>query len=116
MLITIDSTSTVPIYAQIVASVRSAILEKKTHRGDRLPPARELAASLEINMHTVLRAYAQLKDEGLIELRRGRGATVIGTPSTEGLGPAIDHLLQLAREQGISTVALHRIIDESNPQ
>jgi GntR family transcriptional regulator len=76
MLFTIDPASPVPLAEQIAARVRGAIARGEAVAGDRLPPARELAGALEVNMHTVLRAYAVLREEGLIDLRRGRGAVV----------------------------------------
>ncbi|HET7387132.1 MAG TPA: GntR family transcriptional regulator [Nocardioidaceae bacterium] len=72
----VDPTSAVGLADQIAARVRAALLESRLTPGDRLPPAREVARGLDINMHTVLRGYAILRDEGLIELRRGRGARV----------------------------------------
>lgn len=78
MLIRVDATRSVPLADQIAACVRRGIAEGAAGAGERLPPARELAASLEVSIHTVLAGYQQLRDEGLIELRRGRGATVRG--------------------------------------
>lgn len=43
---------------------------------DRLPSARDVASSLGVNLHTVLRAYQLLRDEGLVDMRRGRSAVV----------------------------------------
>lgn len=76
MLITVDPGSPVGLADQIAASVRAQIASGALDAGDRLPPARELAAGLDVNMHTVLRAFAALQGEGLIEVRRGRGAHV----------------------------------------
>lgn len=76
MLFRVDPTRDVPLSGQIAACVRRGIAEETVRAGDRLPPARELATSLGVSVHTVLAGYQQLRDEGLIELRRSRGATV----------------------------------------
>ena len=65
-------------------------------RGERLPSAKEAASLLDINLHTVLRAYQTLRDEGLIDLRRGRGA-VVTAPDPAG-GPP--HACRGARHGG----------------
>ncbi len=77
MLITINPSDDVALHEQIAAAVRGAIAEGRVVAGERLPTARDLGASLEVNMHTVLRAYRALQDEGLVEVRRGRGVTVL---------------------------------------
>lgn len=76
ILVRIDSDSSVGLADQIVNQLRGAVVSGRLQPGERLPSARELAAGLDVNMHTVLRAYALLRDQGLIELRRGRGARV----------------------------------------
>ena len=65
--------------------------------GERLPPARDLAAELGVNTNTVLRALRALRDEGLLEFRRGRGITVTGTPQQSAV---IAKATELARPAG----------------
>jgi GntR family transcriptional regulator len=86
MLFRIDPASGVPLFDQIAASVRAELGRGDLHAGDRLPPAREVAAALEINVHTVLKAYQALRDEGLLDLRRGRGAVIT---ESAGLSPEL---------------------------
>lgn len=76
MLFRVDPDGTRGLADQISAQVRGALVSGELSAGDRLPPARQVAAGLGVNMHTVLRAYAALRDDGLIDLRRGRGAVV----------------------------------------
>ncbi|MEL4505736.1 GntR family transcriptional regulator [Luteococcus sp. H138] len=109
MLCLVDPNSTTPLFEQVAASVRRAIAEGKLAHGERLPSARALATSLDINLHTVLRAYQVLRDEGLIELRRGRGAVVTAKQPAAG---QVAHLVdELLREAGRMGIGCHEVID-----
>ncbi len=81
-------------------------------RGERLPPAKDLAAVLGVNANTVLRALRELRDEGLLEFRRGRGITVAG--SAAGKSVIVDQareLVRLARHHGYRREELIQIIE-----
>ena len=78
----VDPSSSVPLNEQVAGLMRRAIAEGEAGPGERLPPARDLAAVLGVNSNTVLRALRALRDEGLLEFRRGRGITVAGDAPT----------------------------------
>jgi len=101
MLITFDPSDPTALYHQIASAVRRAIRVGDISEGDRLPATRDLATSLGVNMHTVVRAYGILRDEGLLEMRRGRGATVAaGATATAGVTHLVKELATEARRQG----------------
>ncbi|MET7761111.1 GntR family transcriptional regulator [Streptomyces sp. NPDC005336] len=104
MLFRVDPGSSVPLGDQIAASVRGAIADGTVRPGERLPAARALADSLGVNVHTVLRGYQRLREEGLIELRRGRGAVVTGveSPGRARLLEGVQGLVDQARALGLS--------------
>ncbi|WP_028047124.1 GntR family transcriptional regulator [Cellulomonas sp. URHE0023] len=114
MLLRIDSTSTEPLFAQLAGQVRAAVARGELGVGERLPGARELAGSLDINLHTVLRAYQELRDEGLIELRRGRGAVVTAAPQDNAeLHAAIGELVRVSRSLGIAPQTTTALVKEA---
>ncbi|MDH6229330.1 MULTISPECIES: GntR family transcriptional regulator [Streptomyces] len=111
MLVTIDRASSVSLAEQIAASVRRNITEGKIQPGDRLPPARTLAHALDINMHTVLRGYQILKEEELIELRRGRGAVVIAAALTQApVIEACQRFIHIAVKTGMTAPEILQMV------
>lgn len=114
MLMTVDPASTLPLFEQLVAGIRGQIISGAIAAGARLPAARELADSLDINIHTVLRAYQGLRDEGFIELRRGRGAVVSDRARDyEELAQHIDGLIAEAKRLELTPGALSALIREA---
>src|SRR5262249_19815795 len=77
--LTVDHFSPVPLHEQVAAAIRRAIADGEAGPGERLPPAKDLAAVLGVNANTVFRALRTLREEGLVEFRRGRGVSVTGT-------------------------------------
>lgn len=113
MLVTINADSSRPLFDQVASSVRIDILAGRLAPGDRLPAARDVAEALDINQHTVLRAYQQLRDEGLVDLRRGRGAVVSASAAPlADLAQDVAALVRRATALGVSPTTLAALVTE----
>jgi GntR family transcriptional regulator len=98
-------------YEQVAAELRRAIADGEAKAGERLPPARDLASVLGVNTNTVLRALRQLRDEGLLEFRRGRGITVVGVPDRGAVVVRARELVEFARRRGYRVDELVELIE-----
>ncbi len=111
MLLRIDAGSDAPLYDQLAGSLRADMAAGRVRPGERLPSAREVAAALDVNLHTVLRAYQELRDEGLVDMRRGRGAIVTSAAGELfSLRADIAALGAKARTLGLSADALASLV------
>ena len=107
----VDREEPTELHEQVAAEIRRAIAEGEARPGERLPPARDLAAVLAVNTNTVLRALRQLRDEGLLDFRRGRGITVAATPDYGAVVASARDLVSLARRHGYRRDQLVEIIE-----
>jgi GntR family transcriptional regulator len=106
----------VALHEQVAAAIRRAIADGEARPGERLPPARDLAAVLGVNPNTVLRALRTLRDEGLLEFRRGRGVTVSGDASRKNeLILKGNEFVEIGRRLGYRPDELIQIISNLAP-
>ncbi len=106
----VDVSERLALHEQVAAEIRRAIADGEAKPGERLPPARDLAAVLGVNANTVFRALRILRDEGLLEFRRGHGITVSGTPERGAVLQRARELVVFARRQGYRPEELASII------
>ena len=85
-VITVDRLSETPLYLQLRDAVITGIAAGELRPGDALPSVRALAEDLGINLHTVNKAYATLRDEGYVIMLGRRGAYVADAPANPAAG------------------------------
>jgi GntR family transcriptional regulator len=114
----VDQSDSTDLYQQVASEIRRAIAEGEAGPGERLPLAKDLAAVLGVNTNTVLRALRVLRDEGLLEFRRGRGITVAvtGTPAHGAVVEKARELVLFARPHGYRVDELIEIINSVSPR
>lgn len=104
MLITIDAAAAEPLYLQIRNQIVAGIATGQLESGQSLPSVRSLASDLGINLHTVNKAYAVLRDEGYVRMR-GRAGAVIADPAAADRADA-DASAQVKMEDDLFKLAL----------
>jgi GntR family transcriptional regulator len=114
LTVNIDRDDAALLHEQVAAEIRRAIADGEAKVGERLPPARHLAAVMGVNSNTVLRALRALRDEGLIEMRPRRGIRVVGTPAESAVRNSVAQLISFARTQGYTRAELVRMVTEAS--
>ena len=94
MFLTIDTNDPRPIYEQVADGIKELIARGKLSEGASLPPVRQLAADLGVNLNTIATAYRELQKDGLIVIKHGSGSVVTSRTTTER---SQDELLQPLR-------------------
>ncbi len=87
MRLDLERGSGTPLFMQIAAALRERILSGLLHEGTPLPPERDLARRLGVNRSTVVKAYGELKADGFLEARVGRGTVVSVLETERGKAP-----------------------------
>jgi len=116
-LLIVDTESRKPIYEQLAEGLKEMIARGELKEGVTLPPVRQLAADLGVNLNTVAVAYRQLQSEGLIRVKRGSGAVVSSRTTAEYSEEALRSGLRSALTQlvlsGLTRSAImHMVVDE----
>ncbi|NOZ79507.1 MAG: GntR family transcriptional regulator [Acidobacteria bacterium] len=104
----LDPRDDLPLYAQLARQLREAVTAGRWPAGRPLPSVRTLVGLLKVNPQTVLRAYRELEEEGLVEPRQGQG-TFVRTEAVEAAAEArrrelledIERLARQARDLGV---------------
>ncbi|HEY3298351.1 MAG TPA: GntR family transcriptional regulator [Armatimonadota bacterium] len=119
MIIRIDTTSAVPVYAQIVQQVKRAIAVGALKPGDSIDSLRETAAKLRVNPLTVSKAYKLLEQDGLLESKQGLGSFVasnVAIPTEEFkrdcVSAGLDMVFSDASHLGMNGQELRNLIEE----
>ena len=116
MIIKIGFESEEAIYIQRRNQIIMGIATDRIREGDSLPSVRQLAENIGINMHTVNKAYAVLKQEGYIKLDRRRGAVIaLDIDKLRSIGRLREELsVLLARSvcKNVSREEVHALVDE----
>jgi len=76
MLIQLDFEIDKPIYLQLIEQIIAGIAKGQLQPGERLPSVRQLAADIGINMHTVNKAYQELRQREFIVIHRQQGVII----------------------------------------
>lgn len=106
MLFRVDPSSSVPVYAQIVAQAKNAVAAGVLRAGDRLPSLRDTARALRINPNTVVKAYRELEAQGIVRTEHGRGSVITSVTAPMGAAERIERLDRMAEQYAVEAYHL----------
>jgi predicted transcriptional regulators len=111
-----------PISCQISDYCTSGIMTGRWEQGDRIPSTKELAVTLGVNPRTVMKAYDELAEAGVIFQRRGMGYFVADEAVSqirnmlrrEFISKTVPRLRAMMHESGISSRELVELLDNGD--
>jgi GntR family transcriptional regulator len=116
MFVTVDERDARPLYQQLVDEIKTLIARGELEEGTLLPPVRQVASDLGVNLNTVAFAYRRLQKEGLIRVRHGSGAVVISQTLREKPDDRLRAQLRTALTQlilaGLKPAEIRTLINE----
>jgi GntR family transcriptional regulator len=107
-----------PLYLQLMEQIRHAAETGLLQDGEQLPGIRTLAEELVVSPNTVVKAYTELENEGLLELRQGAGAFVSlnrrtrqGADRMQAARRRLGDVIERLREEGLLDEEIRRAFD-----
>lgn len=106
LLIQVDPRTGVPVYRQVMDQIRYYLASGVLKPGAQLPSIRQLAVEMAVNPTTIVRAYAELEHEGVIEMRHGKGAFIAEGAQRMSRRDCQDALRKMARQMAVESIQL----------
>ncbi len=120
MFLNLNPNSGLPIYRQMLQQFRERIASGQLAVGEKLPSVRDLSVELQVNPLTAAKVYQYLERDGLVEVRRGQGTFVAGSPKRLNraeqeklIQPALDQLISEAVHLGLDEERLQRLVHQT---
>ena len=117
MFVTVDERDARPLYQQLVDEIKTLIARGELEQGTLLPPVRQVASDLGVNLNTVAFAYRRLQKEGLIRVKHGSGAVVVSQTLKEKPDDRLRAQLRTALTQlilaGLKPPEIRTLINEA---
>ena len=117
MYITIDEQDRRPLYQQVADEIKGLIAAGELSEGSSLPPVRQVAADLGVNLNTVAFAYRRLQQEGLIKVKHGSGAVVISRRAGQDASEQVLSQLRSALTElilaGLTRAEVNTLVNEA---
>ena len=117
MYITIDERDRRPLYQQVADEIKGLIAAGELSEGSSLPPVRQIAMDLGVNLNTVAFAYRRLQQEGLIKVKHGSGAVVISRIASQKADEQLQAQLRSALTElvlaGLTRAEVNALVNEA---
>jgi GntR family transcriptional regulator len=119
-IFTLQPSSGVPIYLQLIQQVRRMVASGQLTPGTELPSVRDISIEYTVNPTTISKAYSLLENEGLLQRNRGKPMTIVTGRQVAGslvqrlkhIEPQVEALVLAARQLELKSTDLCQFIEK----